>query len=251
MSLKRLISISVLCIAVFGFSQTSWSKVKIATGEYPPYTTETLEDKGFVSAIVVAAFKEMGEEVEFKFFPWKRCEKVVEKGEFFAAIPYSKSEDREKEFDFSDIVHVTEEFLYYYKPKNDFSSFNYTGYSDLKPYKVAGVLGYYYVDPMKKKGINVDSTPNEISAFKKLIAGRVEFVPFDIITGSTLIREHFANESDNIKTVKNPIATSYSFLMISRKYPDAKALTEKFNRGLIIIKEKMIYNDIMKRHNLD
>ncbi len=250
MLLKRSLIISVLFIAVLGLSQTSWCKVKIATGEYAPFTTESLEDKGFFSAIVTAAFKEMGEEVEFTFFPWKRCEIVLKKGEFFAAIPYAKSEDREKVFDFSDIAHVTEELLYYYEPKNDLSSFNYTKYSDLKPYKIAGMLGYYYVDPMKKAGLKVDSTPNEILAFKKLIGGRVDIVPIDQIAGMALIKENFSKESHNIKTIKNPFSTSYSFLMISRKYPDAKALTEKFNKGLKIIKENGIYNEILKRHNL-
>ncbi len=250
MRLRRFIILSVLCIAVLGLTQTSWSEVKIATGDYPPFTSETMDGKGFFSEIVTAAFKEMGEEVSFSFFPWKRCESVVQKGDFFAAIPYSKSEEREKIFDFSDIGHVTEELLFYYAPQNDLSSFNYTSYSDLKPYKIAGMLGYYYVEAMKKAGLKLDNTPNEIAAFKKLISGRVDLIPIDKTTGMTLIKENFPKELANIKTVKNPLGASYSLLMISRKYPDAKALTEKFNMGLKKIQENGTYDAILKKHNL-
>ncbi len=250
MRLKRFILLSVLCIAVLGLTQTSWSEVKIATGDYPPFTSETMDGKGFFSEIVTAAFKEMGEEVSYSFFPWKRCESVVQKGDFFAAIPYSKSEEREKIFDFSDIGHVSEELLFYYAPQNDLSSFNYTKYSDLKPYKIAGMLGYYYIEAMKKEGLKLDNTPNEIAAFKKLIGGRVDLIPIDKTTGMTLIKENFPNELANIKTVKNPLGASYSLLMISRKYPDAKALTEKFNMGLKKIQENGIYDAILKKHNL-
>ncbi len=98
--------------------------------------------------------------------------------------------------------------------------------------------------------MSLDSTPNEISAFKKLISGRVDIIPLDKITGMTLIKENFPNELANIKTVKTPITTSYSFLMISRKYPDAKALTEKFNMGLKKIQENGTYDAILKKHNL-
>ncbi len=250
MLLKRRIIFSILFIAVFGLAQAAWCKVKIATGEYPPFTTEALEDKGFFSAIVKAAFNEVGEEVEFSFLPWKRCEHLVKKGDYFAAIPYAKSEKREKEFDFSDEAYMSIELIYYYEPKNDLSSFNYSEYSDLKSFNIAGIHGYYYVDPMKKLGLKMDSTPNELMAFKKLIAGRVDIILMDQITGMSIIKKNFPNEGQNIKTVKNPSNSSNSFLMISRKYPKAKELTDKFNQGLKKIQENGIYDDILKRHNL-
>ncbi len=65
-------------IMLLGATPVWAEKITLVTGEFPPYTSKTLEHRGFSTEIVSAVFQEMGKEVEYKFYPWRRCEDLVQ-----------------------------------------------------------------------------------------------------------------------------------------------------------------------------
>ena len=52
----------------------------IGTNEYPPYVSKSLKNLGLVPSILTKVFKDAGFKVEYKYFPWKRCEMLLLKG---------------------------------------------------------------------------------------------------------------------------------------------------------------------------
>ncbi|WP_141215636.1 hypothetical protein [Hahella sp. CCB-MM4] len=48
--------------------------ISIATGEYPPWTSQQLPFEGIVSHVVTESFREAGIRVEYHYYPWARSE---------------------------------------------------------------------------------------------------------------------------------------------------------------------------------
>ena len=59
--------------------------VEITTGEYAPWTSESLKHGGFSTHIITEAFKLEGYEVNFTFYPWKRVYEAAKDGKRFHA----------------------------------------------------------------------------------------------------------------------------------------------------------------------
>ncbi len=72
----------IVWIIIIMSATSVWAEtITLVTGEFPPFTSEALEHRGFSAEIVSAVFQEMGKEVEYKFYPWRRCEELVQNRE--------------------------------------------------------------------------------------------------------------------------------------------------------------------------
>ncbi len=223
--------------------------IKLATGEYPPYASAEIPGYGLVTEIISAAMKEMGNKPEYIFYPWKRCESSVKKGKIWATFPYGINNERAKVFLFSDVLLVTSTKFFYYK-KHTKNKIEWNSLSDLKPYKIGGVLGYYYEADFKKAEFSVDYAPSEILSIKKLVLGRVAIVPLDEAVGWSLIKKNFPDELVNFGVVEKAHDTSGNFLMVSKSYPDTKKLLKTFNAALKTIKKNGVMKEILKKYNM-
>ncbi len=73
MGYRLLLSLLLFCMPV-----PLWAKpVRLATLEWPPYTSQSLPDGGLTGHIVKRAFAEAGLEVEFDFYPWQRAVRLA------------------------------------------------------------------------------------------------------------------------------------------------------------------------------
>ncbi len=229
-------------------------KITLATGEYQPYSSESMDGYGFVSEVLTAAFGEVGIEPEFVFYPWNRCEKVITDGKIYATFPYVQNEPRKKKYNFSDYSVSSTRFLFFYHKSNDKikSGFSYDELTDLLPYKIALLEGYFTTEILKNAGLEstFDKTVDEVSALRKLIAGRVDFVPLNELVGRQLIKKHFPEEADNFLTLDKALVEDKHYLMISQTYPNAEKITEVFNKGLKTIKENGVYDEILAKYGV-
>jgi polar amino acid transport system substrate-binding protein len=224
-------------------------KITLVTGEWEPYTGENMERKGFVTEIVTAVFKEMGLETQYSFFPWKRCESVLENGEAFAAFPYVKTADREKIFDFSDVVANTTGRFFYLK-SNIKQKVSWKTLADLKTYKVGGTLGYWYEKDFKEAGLNVYYAGSDENNLKHLYSGTIDIVAMDELMGWHYITKLYPKEVNRFDTLNKPLNDMPLYLMISKKYPNSAELKIKFNKALIKIKKNGVLAAILKKYNL-
>jgi polar amino acid transport system substrate-binding protein len=225
-------------------------KVLIATGEWPPVVSESLEGYGPYIKVLTAVFKEMRIEPDYKFYPWTRCELVVEQGKAFAAYPYAFTEERARRFLYSiAILHGSPTKLFYYK-KNK-ADFIFEELKDLQAYKVAGVRGYSYLDKFEKAGIQPVLMNNEEDAVRMLVLGRVELAPFQVKNGWQLIKNLFPDEEQNFGILNKSAFEEETHLIVSKTYPNSRELLTIFNTTLQNMIEQGMYQKLIEENGLE
>ncbi|MBU1344055.1 MAG: transporter substrate-binding domain-containing protein [Proteobacteria bacterium] len=242
-----IISFCLLILMVGGLNADQ--KILLVTGEWSPYTSEKIEGYGFFTEIVSAIFKDAGLEVEYKFYPWQRCESLVKSGTAFATFPYKVTEDRKKTYDFSHSL-ASSTGRFFYLKKRIKSDIKWESFTDLKPYSIGGTKGYWYEKPFKENGLKIYYGYNDENGIRNLWLERVDLLATEELVGWSLIKKMFPQEIDKFDTVKKPLNQDNLSLMISLSYPNAASIKEKFNVCLERIKGKGVYSKILKKHNI-
>jgi polar amino acid transport system substrate-binding protein len=225
------------------------STLTLATGEWAPYVSENLPGKGFTTEIVQAACREAGLDVKLEFGTWSRASGRVEQDEIFAGYPYMPTEARAEFAWFSDPIAFSRNVLFYNKELNP--GFRFKNVEQLKKYRVGGMRGYFYVDTFKKAGVDIDYTRKAVLSFKKLLHDRIDVFPSNELVGWSLVRKRFDKEKvSKLATSKKPLNEKKLTLMVSKDYPNARELMQRFNSGLAAIMESGEYQRIMTKHNV-
>ncbi len=127
---------------------------------------------------------------------------------------------------------------------------DFSDLDDLKSFLIGGVRGYYYEAMFKKAGLAVDYSENEDDSFKKLFYGRVDIVPVNELVGWKIINKLFPDKTDIFSTAGTALDEKELHLMVSKKYPGAATLLERFNKGLETIKTTGVYKKIIEKYNI-
>ncbi len=204
------------------------AKIVLATANWEPYISESEPEHGKFSQIVTAVFKEMGLETAYIFAPWKRVEAIVESGAAFAGIPYSFTQERYKTFNYSAPI-MNSWYVFFYNKKAYPQGISYSKLEELARYRISGVTGYWYDELFAKAKLNVEYVTTDEQGISKLYANRVDLAATDDLVGWLLIKKLYPKESAQFGVVKQPFGSQYLHLMVSKKYPHAVELTQKFN----------------------
>ncbi len=238
----------ILYLIFFSVAINAGQKVILATGEWAPYTSEKIKGHGFFTEIVSAVCKEAGLDIEYRFYPWLRCERSLKNGEAFAAFPYKRTDDRKLNFNFSAPLAKSTDKFFYLKNKI-ISEVKWNKFEDLKVYKIGGTFGYWYQKPFERAGLKIDLGYDDERGIKKLWGGRFDLLATNELVGWSLIKKMFPEDINKFDVVKKDLSSDALRLMMSRTYPDASAITKKINIAIKIIKKNGIYEKIIKKHN--
>lgn len=219
----------------------------LVTHEYEPYVSMHCQRKGFLHEIVEAAFTEVGIGIEVEYRPWRRCALLVEEGVAFAAFPYGKTDRREEPAWFSDEIGECRNVFFYHKARMD--DFVFTDLAALRPYLIAGTSGHYYEDIFRKERLRVDYAPGEASGVRKIRMMRADLFAEDEMVGWSLIARIFPSSVDKFASTP-PWNINPQYLMVSKRYPGAKQIMERFNKGLAAIRKKGIYGRIYSKYGI-
>ena len=138
--LKVIVFSFVLC-SVFTSAATAES-IEITTGEYAPWTSESLKHGGFSTHVITEAFKLEGYDVNFTFYPWKRVYEAAKDGRrFHASSWWYTSDERAKDFHYSDPL-LTDSTVFFYLKENPLGEWN--ALDDLKGRRIGATAGYTY-----------------------------------------------------------------------------------------------------------
>jgi polar amino acid transport system substrate-binding protein len=199
-------------------------RIEFATGEWPPFSSVKLPEYGRATALVSAICKAAGISPSYIFFPWKRAELKVAKGEIFAAFPYAISEERKELYDFSETLFFGVNLFMYYDQKTRTSSpITYNVLDDLRGYRIGAISGSFLGATFENAGLDYESTTSIDQSIHKLVAGRFNFCIDDRLV---------------------------LYDAIQRLYPGAHQILEKFNRGLAIIKQNGEYDRIIQKYHM-
>ncbi len=254
--MKTFVMVMICSLIVLWNVSAQAEELPLATGEWPPYTSEHLEGYGFFTELMTAIVHEMGMTPKYFFCPWKRCERTTLVGEVFAAFPYAVTKTRKKDFDFSDLI-MKKRTLLFYNRKHLTRKPEVNALKDLKPYRIGGVLGYDYVQAFSQAGLKVDYVATDKQNVLKLYKKRIDIAVWDAILGWHLIQQLYPDEKEvfgTLETSMEAMADSLqegdSYLMISRSYPNAKQLRDRFNQALQRIHDKGIYQSIFEKYGI-
>jgi len=232
-----------LLTLIFAFTASvSAETITLANGEWAPYMSQKLKKYGFVSDIVVQAFKAEGINVKWVFLPWKRGFEGAKSGQYAGSAIWGYNKNRAKYFLFSNPVLNLKTVFFIKKGSN----FSYNTVSDLKDKKLGGVIGYAYgIENAEKAGIvKIDRIGNPDNNYRKLIAGRLDAVLEDSQVGLAAI--HKLGYDGKIIPYKKPLKSRKYSVIISKKIPNGQHLIDAFNKGLKKLKDSGKFAAILK-----
>ena len=240
---KSIVFLGLIIVLLFYNFAFSKDVIRLATGEWPPFISETLKDHGVVMRIIKESFAIEGVAVQYEFFPWGRAEKLVEKGlwDGLAVEPQNPAHFS------SDII--VEDKLVFFHLKD--VQFDWHQLMDLKGYKIGGVVGNTYgeaITKLEKKGsLFIDRVPNEELNFRKLLKRRIDVTPMGLVFGCSLLDTLFSPQDvKKITYHSKKVRTSYYRLSLSKKVQNNEKMLERFNRGLRKLKASGKYFQILE-----
>lgn len=232
--------------------KTESDKIILVIDEWAPYTSEYMESYGIASQIVSEAMKVAELEYEFEFRPWARAMEMVKFGDAWGSFPWFYTEERSADYLYSEPVIQVNSVIYYKKNNPKFKSElpEFGNLHDLKEYKFGGVFGYFYEKEFEENGFNYDLSSSLESAFKLLDTGKVDIINEDEAVGNYTISKIFPGKEAEFGRLEKVISTEQMYMVVNKKQSNAEEILEKFNKGLKIIRENGVYNQILESNNL-
>ncbi|WP_168188274.1 ABC transporter substrate-binding protein [Hahella sp. CCB-MM4] len=220
--------------------------IRIGTGEYAPWTTESSEHFGLVNRIVAEAFRRQGFTVDFVFVPWVRARADTESGRFDASSFWFRRPEYETQYLLSDTIFVQREVFFHLK-QTKLPSWN--SLEDLKDRVFGATIGYSYTqefwDMAKGKILQVEETSSDLVNFRKLVRGRIDVFPCEEVTGWRILNKEFDRGIANLVTTQDkPLRTAEATLLMIRDKPESVRLIDLFNQAL----EKMKADGTIDRY---
>lgn len=210
-------------------------RVRLTSGEWPPYLSEKLEHHGLVSHIVTRAFAEEGVVVEYGFFPWLRSLELTRSGSWDGSVVWLRTPEREQDFWFSDVVYSSCQAFFHRKD----TPFDWEGHDDLRGLKIGMSLGYSHgekFDKMVENGeLDVSVAHTDWMNLNKLLSRRVDVFPVNVEIGYYLLRTGFAPGQADLVT-HHPrllIENKPLYLIVPRGLKRSSAILKVFNSGLM------------------
>jgi len=212
--------------------------INIATGEYPPWTSESLPHGGYINHIVTSAFALSNIKVKFHYMPWKRALEATRVGQFHASSFWGNNEERRKNYYHSNVINNAN-FVFFYRKQGN--KFTWERLQDLAPYIIGATRGYTYTeefwDLANTNKLRVSLANNDILNLKKLIEGKIDLFPISKLTGHYLLNRHFStNEAATLSVNPKPLALGKDFILFSKEAQGSKSFLKKFNEGLKTLK---------------
>lgn len=216
--------------------------LKIVTGEYAPYTGETLKEGGVSTQVIKAIFSEIKQPIKIEFIPWNRAMNNLKSGNAAGSFPWTKNAEREIDFLYSEPLHKYKLISYVRNDSILLKTF------DLKGKKICQPSGWdisFLNEAFATKKITIERPINMESCLQMVSLGRVDIV---------IMNNHVGAEFLNKISLKNSPITGIDndyfgkefalYFIVSKKYPNAKKIIAEFNKGLALIKSNGKYEKL-------
>lgn len=242
---SRTIGLAAAAMLLLGGGPTlAQETVRIASGEYAPWTSKNIKGAGFINHVISEAFARVGYRVEFEYYPWKRAFNSAKTGEKFHATSYwYYSDERAQFFHYSDPLGHEETVFFHLadNPPGDWQAL-----SDLKGKRIGVTRGYTYTkeiwDAHESKALSIKVADTDEINFRKLLKGRIDLFLMETVVGKKLLRDKFsADEATRVTFDPNPLFEGLTYLLFNKNRADAEAVMAAFNRGLAEIRADGTY----------
>ena len=224
--------------------------VRLTSGEWAPYTSSKLKHYGVFSHIVTEAFELSGFRVEYDFYPWKRSYILAAKGEYDGSVTWAPTEERKKDFYFSDVVVTSDKYFFHMENK----PFHWETLDQIKDLVVGATYNYTYGKKFDRRvasgDLQVAYVLQDKQNIRKLMAERIDVFPMDINVAYHLIAEETSPGSRSQITHHPKVIMSTPISVVFSKNIDVKRaerLQEALNSGLNQLRANGRYAYLIER----
>lgn len=180
MPIRLLTALTLLLLSLCAQAETS---LRLATLEYPPYSSEHLPNGGSIVELTRRAFAVQGHQVQIDFLPWARVRADLRSGNYQGALALWPQEVKEERLIASRPLFYSELGLFVRKDK----PLQFRDLRQLAGHKLGLVRGYGYPKHILDAGLVLEEAVDDISNLRKLQAGRFDLVLLERRVGEHLI----------------------------------------------------------------
>lgn len=229
----------LISLSSYGKNET----IYITSGEYPPYSSESLKHTGFAHHVISEAFSREGYKTVFLYYPWARSYKEGASGKYHASGYWMCTQKHRKDFYCGGAIYNTE-FVFFHLKTTGFKEWN--ALEDLKTYKIGATRGYAYTaefwEAQKNNTLKVVVNNTDDLGFKMLLRQRIDLFVMSTIPGYTLLYKKYSPSVVSLITHNHkPLVSNTIHLLFPKKRPDAQQLLKVFNKGLQSLKTDGTY----------
>lgn len=238
-------------IFFLSFSITTFSAnttIKVALGEWPPYTSESLPHNGLLAHILSKALASEGVQAEFHFMDWESAFSKTLQGKFSLSPGWLKSPQRAQKMHFSEpMSYVDLRFIH-----RAGMNFTWEKLEDIKGLKIGIVLGYSYGKELDQFIVNGHVRTTDYLSEKEALIGlannEIDLYAADAIVAESIINQIPVTLQKRLAIDEKSLSQSPIYLL-SPKRGDNR-LIQKFNAGLARMKAQGDYTKILENFNL-
>lgn len=219
-------------------------QLRMATLEYPPYSSEHLPDGGSIVALTRRAFAVRGYSVQIDFMPWLRVRRALQNRSHQGAMALWPSDITADGLQASRPLFYSELGLFI---RSDYP-LQFTDLKQLRGQTLGIVRGYAYPQHVLDAGLHLEEAVNDISNLRKLKARRFNMVLLEHIVGN-----HLINNDEQLRgtlrwhgNVVERIPLLVGFIQPKAGEPD---WSKVFEQGLRDLHSSGEYMQILREHN--
>ncbi|NKD85909.1 amino acid ABC transporter substrate-binding protein [Haematospirillum jordaniae] len=219
--------------------------LSLVTGDYAPYSGENLPQGGLSTILVRAVFKAMDmPEPKMLWMPWKRGYEQAKSGEFPATFPYFKDSEREKDFLFSEPLHIYKRVFFARSQhikalKGEWNSM-----------RLCVPLGWTvepFAEIIREYSMELQRPASLESCMRMLESSRTDLIVDDEIVVAHELKRTFGT-TDGFSPSTHKQQEDRSYFLVSRAIKDSQKLHETFNEGLAKIRASGEYDKIVETY---
>ena len=219
-------------------------QLRMATLEYPPYSSEHLPDGGSIVALTRRAFAVRGHSLQIDFMPWARVRMGLRNSSYQGALALWPQEVKEEGLLASRPLFYSELGLFV---RND-HPLPFNQLQELRGQTLGIVRGYGYPQHILEAGLSLEEAVDAISNLRKLKARRFDMVLLEHIVGN-----HLINNDEQLRgtlrwhgNVLERIPLLVGFVPPKAGEPD---WSKVFEQGLRDLHSSGEYMQILREHN--
>lgn len=237
--MPRLLLLPIL--ALLGLSLQA--EPRLATLEYPPYSSTGLKGGGSIVELTRRAFASQGYQPQIDFLPWARVRAELRAGTYQGALALWPQEIKEENLIASRPLFYSQLGLFTRRQ----APVHFASLDDLRGYKVGIVRGYGYPPGILTSGVITEEAVDDISNLRKLAARRFDLVLLERIVGEHLVAGHSDLSGRLVwqEPALERIPLVVGFATHQEGQPDWAAI---FERGLRELHGSGEYTRILKRY---
>lgn len=245
-NLTTMLSIGAFALSLSLSNTAQAQEVSLTTTDWAPFYASSLDQGGFISAIVAESLKASGYDSNIVFSDWTVAFENVKTGKKDMLVGAYFSEDRARDFHISMPVYSLMTGVI---KKQTFPLDFVNSFDMLDQYKLGKIDGSvvgksFDAFPFK----NLTGYPGVADGLKALDQGEI-----DLYIDSVAVVKQVANDlgmdASQLQLVQPPLEENDLYVLVSKNIPNSIALRDAFNAGFIQIQANGTYESILKRFN--